>query len=275
MQLYALGEKERVIRAAAARRGVDYRCLECGNLVHLRQGPHRQPHFYHLSTPTQCRQHGKSEEHLEVQRFIERSIGKGRSKLEHRFSEIDRIADVVWEERRLVFEVQCSPITAAEVKERCRDYASLGYEVVWIFHQRQFNRRRVSAAEMVVRHHPYYFTDMDATGRGGIYSQYDRVVEGWRSERFNPLAVDVSQPSYYKDNRSHVLLSQRSSSLYFAGDLIDLALHHPTAPYLQHAMTLEAAAMPIKEAWWERGWRRYVVHPYLCLFQAVLEKVCR
>lgn len=109
-------------------------------------------------------------EHLQVQYYLEELLGEAQCRLEHPFPSINRIADVVWLPKRIIFEVQCSGITAQEVRQRNCDYKSEGYQVVWLLHNRQFNRQRVSAAEMELRNQPHYFTDMSAGERGSLRS---------------------------------------------------------------------------------------------------------
>jgi competence CoiA-like predicted nuclease len=44
-----------------------------------------------------------------------------------------RRADCLDEQRKLVIEVQCSPLSVEEFNARNRDYARLGYKVVWVW----------------------------------------------------------------------------------------------------------------------------------------------
>ena len=47
--------------------------------------------------------------------------------LEKSFPEIHRIADVAFPSKKIVYEIQYSPISLKEVQKRNRDYTSLGY----------------------------------------------------------------------------------------------------------------------------------------------------
>lgn len=273
MQLYASNSDGRTVPASTADKGTDYQCLECRGVVRLRQGPQRQPHFFHLSAPAHCRQHGKSLAHIQAQRFLENLFGSDQCQLERRFSEIDRIADVLWVPQRIIFEVQCSPITAAEVQQRNRDYASLGYQVVWLLHERQYNRRHISAAEMSLRHRPHYFIDINADGKGGVYDQYDRVQNGLRMDKLPPLPVNLLNPKH--TTSKNVSFWQRNP-LYFSGDLIDLATHDPDHAYLTKALDLVERSTKHKPVnLWRKLWQSGIVHPYLCVMQSILEKVSR
>src|SRR3972149_8130463 len=113
MQFTAL-EKEIVVFADEARRQHDYSCPECKGNLRLRQGLRRRPHFYHLKKPKTCTQHKKSLTHLLLQYRLLQILPKGEVQIEKRYPSIDRIADVAWEKRKIIFEIQCSPISLEE-----------------------------------------------------------------------------------------------------------------------------------------------------------------
>src|SRR5262249_32635390 len=148
MQLYALDAKSKRIFAHSAARGVDYFCHECQGRLRLRGGGRIKVHFFHLGSKESCRQAGKSEAHLLVQNTICRQIGLDFGCQEVRFEAIGRIADVCWHEKKYIFEVQCSPISAEEVQARTEAYESLGFQVIWVLHDKTFKRRIVSPAEL-------------------------------------------------------------------------------------------------------------------------------
>lgn len=175
MQLYALNAEKKLVFAEDASREEDYYCPECSGKIRPRGGDVRRSHFYHPSGSA-CHQSSKSIEHLQVQYFLKENLF-GTVLLEKRFPEINRIADVVWESEKLIFEVQCSPITAKEVLSRNRDYRKSGYQVVWVFHEKNFNRNRLTAAEHCVLAQPHYYTDINAEGSGMIY---DQICKGRR-----------------------------------------------------------------------------------------------
>jgi competence protein CoiA len=168
MQLYAL-EESHPIFAKDAEKGKSYTCPECTSFVRVRGGPSRQTHFYHLKAPPHCRQHQKSLEHLHMQlRLLEALKGDG-AQMEAPFPKIGRIADVAWASKKIVFEVQCSPISLEEVRGRIADYQRQGYSVIWILHDKQFNKPSLSAAEHHLRKTPCYYTNCDKTGKGLVY----------------------------------------------------------------------------------------------------------
>ncbi|MBA3816550.1 MAG: hypothetical protein H0X29_08545 [Parachlamydiaceae bacterium] len=194
MHLYALGNDEKVIYAGHADKHINYICLECAQVVRLRSGFHRQAHFYHLQPNHKCRLNGKSMSHLMLQHYLESVLPKGEVQLEHRFPLIQRIADVAWITEKIIFEVQCSPISAAEVLQRNADYASQGYQVVWLLHENRYNQKRLSAAEDALKCFPHYFSNMDAEGKGDVFDQLSFAVQGMRKQYLSKLLIDVSKP---------------------------------------------------------------------------------
>lgn len=214
MQLYALLQNQPIF-ASHAVRGQDYVCPECRSVVRLRGGWRRQRHFYHLKTTTSCRQHLKSVPHLELQLHLKSLIPT--ISLEKPFPSIARIADAAWEDAKIVFEVQCSPISPEEAQARTEDYRSLGWNVVWLLHDRRYNKRNLSPAELYIRSAgAYFFSHLH------IYDQFD-VIQGFRRWYRGPrLSVSLRQPLPLP-HISHPpqALKARFWQLAFRGDLFD------------------------------------------------------
>jgi competence CoiA-like predicted nuclease len=233
--------------------------MECGKIVRRRGGKNRQDHFYHLKPDPACRQCQKSLHHLQVQWYLYHLLPDGECVLEKRFPEISRIADAVWEKKKLVFEVQCSPIPQAEVRQRNHDYQSLGYTVVWILHERRFHQRKISAVEEWLQGKPHYFTNFDAAGNGQIYDHlqvYERGMRRYCSEKslINPAAP------IFSGNR-----------LIFEGDWSFRLIQNDTI------------ALSVWEAFHQETrkrkahWRRLgnsLLNWYMNVFNLVLEKCC-
>lgn len=294
MQLYAFDGNDRLISAKDALKQIDYFCPECRGLVHLRGGFHRQNHFYHLEAVHACRQSGKSLEHINVQLFFLKVLPQGDCVLEQHFTGINRIADVVWTSRQLVFEIQCSSISHSEVLARNRDYERLGYEVVWILHDRRFNQKRLTAAEYFLHGLPHYFTNISERGEGHIYDQFSLLEGGLRLHPSKAFPVDVSAPKHYVASSAGgaeltfelVKLRLQNKALYFTRDLVDhylnLNAEAEAEGCIQAALRIEennrkllpvhsnAVFAGLKRAFWS-----YVVRPYRLLFQLLLERACK
>jgi competence protein CoiA len=115
-----------------------------------------------------------------------------------------------------------SPISADEVQKRNRDYSRIGYKVIWILHDRQFNRSRMTAAETHLRHSPHYFTNINAFGKGIFYDQYALVRFKRRIKRSNRFPVRFKQvsPINFKQLPRQFPSERKKWDLCFAGDLV-------------------------------------------------------
>jgi competence protein CoiA len=232
MQLYALDPSSSIVAATAADKGKNYFCPECKSVLRIRRGTQRQIHFYHLGQPRHCRQHQKSQEHVQAQLKLWNLIDSSEAQLECPFLAIGRIADVAWHARKTIFEIQCSPITEEEVQQRNRDYNSLGYDVIWILHEKKFNQRTVSAAERYLRSTGCYFTNLDAYGRGMFYDQFEVIKASRRLFKGPPLPLSLTQIySLSEIEWPHSDLPQACSTrrsqwtFYTQGDLLDRLVH--------------------------------------------------
>lgn len=285
MQLYALDSKGSLISARSAHRQADYHCLECRQVVRLRGGPHRQRHFYHADPTPFCRQSQKGEVHLQLQLFFLRQLPAGDCHLEYRFPEINRIADVAWASERVVFEIQCSPISAEEVDERNRDYHNAGWQVVWILHDNRYNQQRLSAAELLLRSTPHYFSNMDKEGSGMIYDQFDITHRGLRLARLPPLPIDILKKTGVANPKNlpyplRVLRDRRASWPFsFSGDLTSRSVDSAHASYFNQALAIEKLYLPSDAFTGKRSYIRRMKHGvarfYRVFFRFMLERMCR
>lgn len=235
MQVLALNEKEEPVLADRANKQQNYFCAECSSLVRLKQGNVRQAHFYHLYKTSRCRSSTKGEVHIALQKHLLNLFPNGEAKQELRFKEIGRVADLVWLPKKWVFEIQYSPIYAEEVAARNRDYNSLGYEVIWVLHEKQFNKDRLKAAEEHLRCSTHYFTNFNRFGKGIIYDQFSLINSGVRVLRLPRLPVNLACPK--ANDQEMILKSRERWKVSFSGDLINLASDNP---YLKRAQELEA-----------------------------------
>jgi competence protein CoiA len=237
MQWTAIDENGVLINVLQAAKHKRYSCLECARAVQLRSGPHRQAHFFHIDVCPTCTQHKKSEEHLQLQCDLKARIGQ--ASMERRFPEINRIADVAWESRKIVFEIQCSPISWEEAHRRCEDYRSLGWEILWILSDKRFNKRRLSAAEQFLRGQTSYFSS-----RGKLYDQWEIIRGFCRVHRGQRTWIDPTQLERHTPTRTlgHTLprcIQSRFDSwrLRAQGDVLSQAMEKPS--WLKDVWSLE------------------------------------
>lgn len=242
MALFAK-DKEETISAWDADPGKRYVCLECNTPLLLRHSKKKFPHFYHLSSSRTCRLYSKSERHLLIQLEIQKKVPV--SILEKPFPSIQRIADVVWEEKKLIFEVQCSFITEKEAKERVEEYASLGYKVIWILDDTRFNRRKVSSAEDWMRKHSCYFVDKHLT----FYDQQETLIRQKRVQRGRKLPIQLSPI------KTH-------DKYYFENDVFDLTQRFKISP-------LPRRKFAIKDFF-----QKYIKLPYSAFLNSLLKIDC-
>lgn len=196
MQLYALNQEGRPCLVKDAIRDACYTCPECNTALRLRGGPAKQLHFYHTTPHRNCRQHQKTEEHIQTQLYLLDLIGSS-ARMECPFPSIHRIADIVWLEKKIIFEIQCSPISLKEAQERSYDYTKAGYTILWILHEHCFNRMYVSEAELFLRSKGAYYTNMNKQRQGIFYDQFDVMDQGRRLFKGPKLPVDPLSPKPY------------------------------------------------------------------------------
>ena len=114
-----------------------------------------------------------------------------------------------------------------EVQARNRDYLSVGYEVIWILHEKRFNKQNLSAAELFLRSHPCYFTNIDKKGKGEIYDQFEVLKSSSRLFKGPALSISITQISRLPETAAPDLILpqavlQRLSNwkCYAQGDLL-------------------------------------------------------
>lgn len=273
MHWIALKDGQR-ITAETAVKNTQYLCPECLCIVHMRSGPHRRPHYYHVSKNSLCRQQGKTAFHLETQLAIQKAAPE--AILEFSFPSISRIADVFWPSKKIVFEVQCSSISYEEIRKRTEDYNSLGLQIVWILHDRRYNRRKLSSAELFLNEGNYYFSSIDTKGLGIIYDQFALVKGAKRIFKGAKLPVAISWPyamceiACTQQWPKEAIARKESREIGFQGDLVDRI--HKSAPTAWKAMkSLEHSK---KESLLKRSQKAWVLIKgiYSSFLHALLEK---
>lgn len=236
MQLSARDRHSQRIYAYHAVRGVDYYCPECQGRLRVRAGRQIRAHFFHLTSKENCRQQGKSEEHLFLQNSICRALGPSAA-MEVRFDEIGRIADVFCQERRLVVEVQCSPISDEEIRSRTEAYESLGYSVIWILHDKTFKKKRLTSAEEYLQKRTHYYTS-----QGIIYDECHVVISRFRKMASLCKQVDIAalNPVEPAVAISNAMRQRKENWKYSArGDLLSSLSDHDVIASLQRLADYE------------------------------------
>jgi len=215
------------IHARLADEKKTYACIGCRAPVRIRKGVDRQPHFYHPRSAPSCRLYSKSQDHALVQAALQALLPPGEALLEQPLLPILRIADVLWEKRKLAFEIQCSDLTPYEVERRTEDYAKARYQIVWLLHDKVFNRRTLRPAEPLLRQLPCYYVSIPRQGIPTFYDQFELIEKEHRIKRIRRLKVHLNAPLYLTRPSwdpaqlpSQILRRAASHPLYFKGDLI-------------------------------------------------------
>lgn len=272
------------ISAWNANRNDTYRCIDCRSQVKVRRGANRIPHFYHLRTSPSCRLYSKSEEHLLLQLQIINNLPDSEGKIEYPFPTINRVADVLWEKEKIVFEVQCSTILEIEARNRIAEYGKCGYRVIWLLDDRLYNKRILQSAEKFLRTHQAYFATVNRRGASEFYDQFEILCSRKRAKKGGKLKIDLSKLNVLQkvrtDNNWPIQVAQRAeySPKYFFGDILYRAVNARTsiyyADYLQnwkiqettHKETIEIK--PILKQFFET-WIKY---PYLRLLWYLVKR---
>jgi competence protein CoiA len=286
MHLFALDSQGQIVPVHRAQKQKNYFCLECRGSVRRRAGLHRTSHFFHLNPASSCRQEGKSMAHLQIQYRLQSMLPAKDCFLEYSFPVIQRVADVVWISKKIIFEVQCSPIHPDEIKSRNQDYASQGFQVVWILHDQRYNQWKISAAEDYLQNSPYYFTDINGEGKGIIYDQLHIVDKGIRKKKLLSCNIDVSGPRTMASNSRlqttnlPAMIAKRIQSwpLYFLGDLVYKGIHDYDEAFEKCCKEENEILKLAKGSFLNRlklFFHYGVARPYDLIFKMLLEKVCR
>jgi len=240
MQLVARKKDGSLVLAAEADRRGRYLCPGCGGQLRLRGGHHRQLHFYHRSRTSDCQMGGKGMRHLAIQLKLQAALPG--STLECPFPTIGRIADLYWPNYKIVFEIQCSPISSYEVEARKRSYRQLGLHLVWILSDHRFNQRRCSAGEIAMTEGNHYFSSIDAKGVGEFYDQWSCIEAGVRTYRLRKRYLNLSQPSRCEEE---------GRTVRFAGDYLSCenrpSLPSPSKPPQKGGSLLRALSIALLE----------------------------
>ncbi|MBI3236498.1 MAG: hypothetical protein HYZ48_02145 [Chlamydiales bacterium] len=247
MQLFAFDRDQNLLLATLADKKSRYLCPECSKELKVRAGPHRRAHYYHLRGSSYCRQHQKSLEHIQTQLFFLKNLPEGECFLEYRFPAINRIADVFWKGAKIVFEIQCSPISQQEVEDRTSDYAQEGLDTIWILHDKRFDKKFLSLAEKHLRNHPCYYTNIDKKGIGKIYDQSEVLDGAFRRYKSAPFPIQIDKPQKISlpiaSHLQQIQTRAKPGKWFFTGDLLDHFLKDPNK-YKYYLTSIEQRFAP-------------------------------
>ena len=291
MQLYAFDDKDRLIPANSAHKHHNYFCPGCKNAVRLRAGLYRRHHYYHVSGEKKCNGKGKGIKHLQLQHYLQKLIPNDDGILEKNFPAINRTADVVWEKEKIIFEIQCSSISADEVEARNYDYQSLSYTVIWILHDHRFNKKRPSAAEIFLRNLPHYYASIGKNETINIYDQFSILGKNFYRYIVTQLLTNLSSPKHLPEAIScRKVISKtiqkklKNSTLCFDGDILYtmfLGTDKSLSLKLKSKIMLAVAKYESKDGnkkflcFLKMAFNTVIKQPYRIIFNSILERVCK
>lgn len=226
MLKFAFDAKRHIIPISRAQKNIFYTCIECGKKL-IPKLKAKSPHYAHAQQGA-CRQKGTSLTHTQTQRSVQALFPCGTCFLEHPFPKLGRIADVYYPKRKLIFEIQCSPISIEEVEKRNADYSSLGIQVIWILHASRYNPRMPGSLQKNIQHIPFYYSCIDEKQKGFIFDLHPISKKVLQVD----LAAQPKRPKFFI-TKKHPLetLRRKKWALSFRGDLI-WRLDHKQIPKL-------------------------------------------
>ena len=276
VQLYAHDLDGHRIFVECAQKGHDYLCHECGRLVRLRGGLYRQLHFYHMDDGGACRLHEKTIEHVMTQRLLQSAIAD--TELEVRFCEIGRVADAVCWSKKLVFEVQVSPIRQEEVASRIQDYKRAGFDTIFILHTKNFMKRLATPAEDFLLGCTHYFTDVGEEG-GSFFDSLSWIVRKRRlflqRQSYARLQIDIATIAPYENAPTEpalAIIEQRRLTWKWSAEGDLLSMKSLDKQLLHEARLIEESALDATSL--QRSLAKKWTQFFTNLFYKIVERWC-
>jgi competence protein CoiA len=192
--LFALTKEGKTVFIQNAKSIHSYDCPHC-----FKEVKPKKNFFFHLGKPK--KHPSKTLLHQEMQNLFLREL---KTSLEVPFPSIHRIGDIVWEEEKLIFEIQCSPITLLEIEKRTKDYLSLGYQVVWILYEKTFLNHYEEIRRFLLPTPHYFFNE-----KKEIFDQKGEMIQLKKKK--------IPEGNFPKE----LELRKRYWGFYFSGDALD------------------------------------------------------
>lgn len=268
MALYAVDDDD-LIYAGQAEPGKIYWCLDCFGPVKRRRGKSWFPHFYHLKSSPKCRLYSKTEDHLLAQMQLQKLFPEGALQIERPFITINRVADLCWEQEKVVFEIQCSSLTEKEGEMRIRDYKSAGYDVIWLLHDKRYNKQVIRPAEDYLRKQSTYYMTLRRGLNSEYYDQFEVFAEGKRVKKGRQMPIDLRKirrtPKIsFNEELFPKQIIQLNCPRYFIGDRTDRALRNYSLSMQNwRGLEIQLGKPKLKVSKWRQWIWTYIGLPYL------------
>lgn len=274
MALYAVDDDD-LIYAGEAEPGKIYWCADCFGPVKRRRGKNWLPHFYHLTSAPQCRLYSKTEDHFLAQIQLQKIFPEGVVQLERPFIQINRVSDACWESEKIVFEVQCSPMTEKEAEGRIRDYQTIGYDVVWLLDDQRYNKRVLRPAEEYLRRQNTYYISIRQGWSSECYDQFEVFSEGRRAKKGKRMKIDLQKIARtpkkpFNPDLFPKQITQLNAPVYFHGSRMQRALQGHLLT-MQYWRGLEIQFEVKKRR--PSKLKKWFVKPYLALLNRLIRRL--
>ncbi len=280
MALYASEQDIPISAWDAEKKGV-YKCLQCFGPVKARKGRNRLPHFYHLAPSPSCRLYSKSEDHLLLQLQIQKDFPHGEILMEKPLLKINRVADLLWEKKKIAFEIQCSLLSLPEAEWRTKEYKTAGYEIVWILDDRIFNKKKLRPAETFLRDRLSFFASFHRYSRSDVYDQFEFFLQGKRIKKGKKIPIDLTKihptpPTEWPNELPRQIGKRIAHSVwYFERDLIHRTLLSKRGFFkssLQNWVALETLSEQ-KRTQAKTFFHRFIWDLYIAALEGLLKKL--
>lgn len=115
----------------------------------------------------------------------------------------ERRADLLMENKKLVLEIQISPISVKEVQAREKFYNSQGYRVIWLLHPQRYNKKFLKPEEGYLRKKRSVFLFIDG-GRVRFYRQQETFFFRKRTSKSHPQFLTLDELAFLEEKKPPV-----------------------------------------------------------------------
>jgi len=203
--------------------------------------------------------------------------------MERPFPEINRVADLCWQDRKIVFEIQCSPMSEVEAKGRIKDYASIGFSVIWLLDDKRYNRKSLRPSEEFLRKNGAYYICIEQGLQSKCYDQFEVFSLGKRVARGPKMYIDpqdlrLKPDMQFNQDTFPRQIREISSPHYFCGDRVDKALRAQNNPHTACnllkwlSLEIQLGKNSQKKHRIKIILDKYLIEPYLALLMRLLKQ---
>ncbi|GBG95651.1 competence protein CoiA [Ligilactobacillus salitolerans] len=157
--LYAKNQTGALVVATDAYKNEKYFCPSCLGPVIVKQGNLKAAHYAHHSHSCHAFSEGETAEHLKGKKLLANWCAQLNWQVQIEAYQIDlrQRPDVlgIHDGKRVAFEFQCAPLSAAEMQRRSSGYLKDGFSYLWVLGRRHYLKHRLTQqiAQFIRWHH--------------------------------------------------------------------------------------------------------------------------